>query len=267
VQFAAAITSIDDAGNRSTLSNIVVLSTPGIPPGPVAGLEVVNAAATATSIRLRWVAPPDDAGDNTSGPADRYDLRCSTSNILDLATFNGLPKIQAGPIPAQPGTVQIFDVPGLANDTLYYCGILAFDDAGLMSHSGQAVQGSTTDEIPPGPVSGLEVVNAAATATSIRLRWVAPPDDAGDNASGPVDRYDLRCSTSNILDLATFNGPPKIQAGPIPAQPGTVQIFDVTGLASGTLYYCGILAFDDAGLMSHSGLAVQGSTVAALGPS
>ncbi|MGH9460645.1 MAG: discoidin domain-containing protein [Vicinamibacteria bacterium] len=267
VQFAAAMTSIDDAGNRSALSNIVVLSTPGIAPGPVTGLEVVNDAATGSSIRLRWVAPPDNAGDNSSGLVARYDLRCSTSPILDLATFNGLPKIQPGPIPAQPGTVQIFDVPGLANDTVYYCGILAFDDAGLMSHSGQAVLGRTADVLEPGPVSGLQVVNAAATSTSIRLRWVAPPDDAGDNSSGPVARYDLRCSTSPILDLATFNGLPKIQPGPIPAPPGTVQIFDVSGLAHDTLYYCGILAFDDAGLMSHSGQAVQGRTAGALPPS
>jgi hypothetical protein len=87
----------------------------------------------------------------------RYDVRCSTGPIPDLATFNSLTKIEPGPTPREPGEIQIFDVPGLANQTTYYCGVLAFDDADLMSHSGPAVQGSTLDAIAPGQVTGLQV--------------------------------------------------------------------------------------------------------------
>jgi hypothetical protein len=155
--FWVAIKSSDELANISDLSNVVKVSTPGIPPGPVSGLQVVGAAATGTSIRLQWIAPPDDAGDNSSGPVARYDVRCSTSPIPDLATFNSLPTIEPGPIPGQPGQTQIFDVPGLANQTTYYCGVLAFDDADLMSHSGTAVQGSTLDAIAPGQLTGLQV--------------------------------------------------------------------------------------------------------------
>jgi hypothetical protein len=51
----------------------------------------------------------------------------------------------------------VANVPGLANQTTYYCGVLAFDDADLMSHSGTTVQGSTLDAIGPGQVTDLEV--------------------------------------------------------------------------------------------------------------
>ncbi|MGH9463692.1 MAG: discoidin domain-containing protein [Vicinamibacteria bacterium] len=154
--FWVAIKSSDELANVSALSNVVKVSTPGTPPGPVSGLHVVGAAATGTSIRLQWIAPPDDAGDPSSGPVARYDVRCSTAPIPDLAAFNSLPT-KHGPVPRQPGETQIFDVPGLANQTTYYCGVLAFDEADLMSHSGTAVQGSTLDAIAPGQVTGLQV--------------------------------------------------------------------------------------------------------------
>ena len=154
-EYAAALTSIDNAGNRSALSNVFVIPTQGIRPGPITGLQVVVAEATGTSIRLQWIEPADDVDDISSGLVDHHDVRCSTSPIPDLATFEALPTL-GGPAPVQPGNSQIFDVPNLANETNYHCGVMAFDDAGLSSDFGTTVQGSTLDTIAPNQVSSLQ---------------------------------------------------------------------------------------------------------------
>lgn len=151
-----AMKSRDENANASDLSNVLKVATPGTPPSTVTGLQVVEAAATGTSVRLQWIAPPDDAGDNSSGPVDRYDIRCSTSPIPDVATFQALPSIGIGPVPVTPGETQIFDVPGLANQTNYNCVVQAIDDAGLGSGLG-TTQGSTLDAIAPNPASELQV--------------------------------------------------------------------------------------------------------------
>ena len=154
--YAAAITSTDDAGNVSLMSNIDVVRTASIPPGAITDLQVVDAEATGTSIRLRWTAPPDNAGDNGSGPVDHYDIRCSTSPIASLAAFKTLPMI-AGPDPAAPGSTEEFDVPNLNNQTNYFCGVLAVDHTAVESGLGSTDSGSTLDVIPPDPVGNLNV--------------------------------------------------------------------------------------------------------------
>ena len=154
--YSAAMTDTDDAGNTSVMSNIVVVRTASIPPGSVTDLQVIGGLATGTSIHLRWTAPPDNVGDNGSGPVDHYDIGCSTSPIANLTAFKALPML-AGPNPAAPGSTENFDVPNLDNQTNYHCGILAVDHTGVESTFGSTVSGSTLDEVAPNPVGNLAV--------------------------------------------------------------------------------------------------------------
>ena len=152
-----AIKTRDDLGNVSGLSNVAMVSTPGNPPGTPTALQVVDPQATGSSIRLQWIAPPDNDGDNSSGPVADYDVRCSTSPIPGVATFEALAEIDFGATPiVGPGLTQIFDVPGLANGTNYHCSVLAVDQAGLKSGLPNPVQGGTLDEIAPNQVSNLQ---------------------------------------------------------------------------------------------------------------
>ena len=154
--YSAAITSTDDAGNVALMSNIVEVTTASIPPGAITDLQVVDGLATGSSIHLRWTAPPDNEGDNGSGPVDHYDVRCSTVAIPNLATFKTLPML-AGPAPSAPGNTEDWDVPNLDNQTNYFCGVLAVDHTAVESGLGSTDSGSTLDVIAPDPVGNLNV--------------------------------------------------------------------------------------------------------------
>jgi len=150
MQIAAAMTSIDDAGNRSPLSNIVVLSTPGIPPGAVKSLRAFNPGAT--SVELDWTAPGDDG--NQGGPASSYDLRYSKQPI-DADNFDQATQVDNEPVPAAPGTKQSLVVDGLASNTTYYFAIRSRDDAGNLSLLSNVVSRATLDGTAPAPITDL----------------------------------------------------------------------------------------------------------------
>ena len=170
-----AVKTEDESSNVSQLSNVIQASTPGSPPGPITGLQVLNGLATGSSITLEFVEPPNDAGDNGSGPVDHYEVGCSTSAINGVGDFEALAPFGPGPSPVNPGNTLAFEVTGLANQTTYSCAVRAVDPGGLMSALSAVVLANTLDKVAPAQVSNLSV-GFASTPVSLTV----------ENSSGAI---------------------------------------------------------------------------------
>jgi len=171
--YVAMLTS-DEVPNVSALSNVASRTTnppasDSTPPAAVTNLAVVS--ATYSGVTLSWAAPGDDG--SGGGPATSYDVRYSNS-IITSANFNAAIGAVGEPVPGQPGTLQLFTVPGLATNVTWYFAL------------------RTADDIPN--VSGLSnVVNAvipnatpeANLRTSLVLHVMAPAPQACTRADLP----------------------------------------------------------------------------------
>ncbi|WP_455393163.1 fibronectin type III domain-containing protein [[Eubacterium] cellulosolvens] len=98
------------------------------------------------------------------------------------------------------------------------------------------------DNTPPGAVNDLIATNA--TTNSITINWTAPADNGSSAASGPVQSYDIRYSTSNI-NLGNWASATQCPGLPTPASPGTKQNYTITGLSSATQYYIALRSQDE----------------------
>lgn len=87
------------------------------------------------------------------------------------------------------------------------------------------------DTIAPAAVTDLNA--SSITSTSVVLGWTAPGND--DNF-GQAASYDIRYGTSTITD-ANWDSVTQATGEPAPLPAGTVQLFTVSGLNSGTTYY------------------------------
>ena len=123
----AAMTSIDDAGNRSLLSNIVFLATPGVPPAVITNLRAFS--PTKTSVELDWDAPAEDGP--SGGKVTSYEVRYSESPI-GAGNFASAMLVtdEVPPTPQDPGTTQSMTVNNLSPTTDYYFAIISRDDVG-----------------------------------------------------------------------------------------------------------------------------------------
>jgi len=98
------------------------------------------------------------------------------------------------------------------------------------------------DLTPPGTVADLTVTNR--TVDSLTVNWTAPADNGSIIASGPVQNYDIRYSTSDIT-LGNWASATLCTGEPTPATPGTSQGFKITGLNEATLYYIALRSQDE----------------------
>ncbi|MDH5179034.1 MAG: right-handed parallel beta-helix repeat-containing protein [Gammaproteobacteria bacterium] len=78
---------------------------------------------------LTWTAPGDDG---TSGTANRYDIRYSTT-IITAGNWAGAIPVNNTPSPQVPGSLEQITVPGLSPNTTYYFAIKTADEAGNVS--------------------------------------------------------------------------------------------------------------------------------------
>jgi glucose/arabinose dehydrogenase len=152
-------------------------------------------------------------------------------------------------------------------DTPYYISSFGEDENGEL-YLADYVGGSIyqiqyiPDSLVPGDIMGL----TAATGTcngSVNLSWTAPPDDAGNNSSGPVTSYLVRYSTSAILNETDWNNATIVSSDlPTPVAPGMTQTMTVSGLIPGTLYYFAVRAQDEES--NQSAFSTVSATVQAL---
>lgn len=143
-------------------------------------------------------------------------------------------------------------------------------------------RGQVFDILPPGNVTGLNVVTALTSANSVTLTWTAPADDGLE--FGTVAGYRIKVSeqkigpndfnsptapgTKGVIDTdpaaprnpdgspvstVISKGPPAISVTFDPdstglAPPGQFQKATIVGLRSDTTYHFAVAAFDDASL-------------------
>ncbi len=94
-----------------------------LPPSTIT--DFVADSVTATTVSLSWTAPGEDWDE---GIAYIYQLRYSTTQT-DIQTWTGGHLASGLPLPDTAGTIQLFTVTGLTEDSLYYFGIRTQDNS------------------------------------------------------------------------------------------------------------------------------------------
>ena len=157
-----ALQAADDANNVSALSNVVSATTGSTQPKtdttpPAKIVNFTPSVVANTSIEFIWKAPGDDG---TVGTATSYQIRYSTQEIKDDATWNTATVAPNPPLPAPVGTAQTYTLSNLVQGTLYYAAIKATDDASNTSSLSNMVRVQTTGGTPitdPTLVSQIEI--------------------------------------------------------------------------------------------------------------
>jgi len=207
------------------------------PPANVTNLAA--ASPTTSSLTLTWTAPGDDG---TTGQAQIYDLRYSTSPITSQNWANST-QVSGEPFPKPPGQNESMLVSGLAAGTTFYFAIKTGDEVPNYSDLSNVASGSTVasggDTTPPAAVSTLAV--STSTATTATLTWTATGDDG---SSGKATTYDLRYSTS-LINASNFASATQVSGEPAPKTSGSPETFTVTGLTQGTTYYFALKVADE----------------------
>jgi chitodextrinase len=241
-----ALRAIDAAGNTGPISASVLgrtLDAPDTLP-PVAVEDLAAVESDTTSILLRWTAPNDDRGRCAS-----YQLRYARSAIVDETTWQGATPVTPVPPPADPDVIELHEVAGLDPATSFAFAIRSSDAAGNLSPLSNLLW-ADTDSIPgvgledttaPAPISDLS--GEPLDESTVRLTWTAVGDD---EQIGRAASYDLRRALSTI-DSTSWASSTSIAIAVIPASPGGVETFDVSGLTPDTDHHLALRAQDEAG--------------------
>lgn len=216
------------------------------PPASVS--DLATSAPTSTSIALTWTAPADDGSAGTASTA--YDVRYSTSPIVDDAAFAAATAATGIPSPGTPGTMETMTVTGLTASTTYHFAIKASDEVPNTSALSNVPTDSTmpADAIPPADI--LDLAAGSPTPSSIALTWTAPGDDG---VAGTATSYDIRYSSSPILTDTDYASAIVVGPTPAPSLTGTPESFTVAGLSPLTTYHFAIKTADE--IPNTSGLS------------
>jgi hypothetical protein len=233
-----AIKSTDIVGTVSALSNApvsaVTLPMDVTPPAQITTLAAPNVKPNYAV--LTWTAVGDDG---VTGLANDYDFRYSTSPIVDDTTFAAATRIVTLGTPKAPGQQETFTIHGLTPSTAYWFAIKACDEVPNWSTLSNVVTFTTlaADTFAPNTITNLSV--STAQIHGVFLTWTAPADVGTAGMAG----YDIRYSTSAIDD-GNWASATQVTGEPMPAAPGTTEIFAVTGLNPSTTYYFAMKSFD-----------------------
>lgn len=131
-------------------------STDATPPAAI--LDLATSQITPSTVRLTWTAPGDD---DTTGTADRYDIRYSTGEITE-ANFTGAIAVADPPPPFTAGTAQSLVVSGLFPGTPYTFALKAADEVPNWSGLSNAPHVTTVANAAP----EIDTLTVSATATA-----------------------------------------------------------------------------------------------------
>lgn len=116
---------VDNAGNIGATSLVKVI-TDVLSPETISDLGVT--ASTYNSATLQWTAPGNDGALSTTRSSS-YDVRYSTADITDDATFNAATVVENVPAPKPVGETESLEVLGLDPSTPYYFAVKTKDEA------------------------------------------------------------------------------------------------------------------------------------------
>ena len=214
VHFTVAAVNVRGTGAFSASSNTITPVAAATAPGaPAIGTAT---AASNSSVTVRWTAPA------TGGSA----ITGFSVRVLDAAN------VQVGVLrPAAAGTTSLV-VTGLTPGAAYHFTVTATNAIGTGTAS--ASSNTVTLVVPGAPVVG---VAAAASATSITVRWTAPAV-----TGSAITGFSVR-----VLNAAN------VQVGILrPAAAGTTSLL-VTGLTTGVAYHFTVTASNGVGTGAASG--------------
>jgi dipeptidyl aminopeptidase/acylaminoacyl peptidase len=193
VTYYFALESVDDAGNRSDLSNIAFATTRADTIAPAAAADFAIESFTGRTATLTWTSPGDDGMD---GVARAFELRYS-ENEITAENFEDATVFPDVPAPGQPGQVISATVSGLEPLSEHYFAL------------------RTADEVPNW--SSLSPVVRIETSSSWQLTF----SPEGETASDP----DWSPDGSTIVFRGTRNG--RADLFLIPAEGGnTTELTD-----------------------------------------
>ena len=240
-----AMRTSDATGEVSELSNIVdVMTEDLLLPEHITDLAYVG--GTDTSVTLSWTAPDDR---RSGGRVVRYDIRYAEDRDT-LARWDRANRVRHSLVPNAAGATEAITIEDLAPNHRYYVAITSIDHRGEESVVSNVVAASTTDTIPPQPVTDLSVANT--TEHAVTLSWTVHADDAMHDTP---ESYELRYSpepiTETTWEMATIVQ--SLQA----AEPGSLMRYTIDGLQENTRYHVALRAIDFQGNVSPlSNLAV-----------
>ncbi len=166
-----ALVTVDEAGNRSVLSNVAQATTLAssdlVRP---ASVPVTLVATTAGSVTVRWTEVGDDS---LTGLVTAIELRWSYAPIGEAQWASAQP-VSGVPAPSGPGTVQQVTIVGLDRSRDVYVAARARDDVNRVSAIAPAlVVPHLLDTAPPSAPTG---VAAVVEASGVRLQWDPNPE-------------------------------------------------------------------------------------------
>lgn len=128
-----------------------------IPPADVGNLT--TGATTANSIDLTWTAPGDDG---TTGYASQYDIRYSSSGIIDTEEkWKDATECTGEPSPSSAGSLEIFTAPGLSPSTTYHFALKTADEVPNWSEISNSPSGTTKE-------AGAQTIHVSAIDMSLK---------------------------------------------------------------------------------------------------
>ncbi|MBL92101.1 MAG: hypothetical protein CMH56_09880, partial [Myxococcales bacterium] len=194
-----AIKAIDESGNVSPISNVVMASTADVAPSVITSLSVTHAGIG--EITLQWNSTGDDG---ITGLADHFDLRYSTASITSDNWASAF-EITGEPVPAGYGVSQNMTVSALSDDTVYYFALKTVDERGNASALSNVVSGQTQDVAPPSDVTTLVAQPPLGDGSVIEIT-TATVTSTYSSAWQSVNLFDGDASTSWATEMAVEAG-------------------------------------------------------------
>ncbi len=256
-----AIKAIDNAGNQSTISNVVEALTEEAPDdiAPAAITDLTVGGTSNTTANIRWTAPGDDGNEGT---ASSYILKIHTEPITD-GNWNEIDAIDTAITPQSAGSQESFIVTNLEPSTSYWFGIKAQDEAQNISNLSNIAQGLTESEKDTSAPSAITDLSAQPQDENILLQWTATGDDG---AVGTASYYHIAVSLDPITD-SNWDDATLLNNPPLPEPSGTQQQYGFTSAIPNTVYYFAIKAFDEAGNSSTLSNVASAEVVDDIAPS
>jgi PKD repeat protein len=230
--YTVALTVTGPGGsNTKSVPGFITVTTAADTQAPTVPSGLTGAAASSTSVSLRWNASTDNVG--VTGYQIHRCVGSTCSNFTQIATASGTSYTDNG-------------VSGGPAGTTYNYAVKAFDAAGNVS----AFSGFTSVPVPAAPDSTPPTAPSSLTASAsgsstINLNWTAATDNVG------VTGYRIeRCSGAGctaFTQVATATG----------------TTYSNTGLTASTSYSYRVRAVDAAGnLGAYSPVASAATTAA-----
>ncbi len=252
-----AVMAYDDGNNSSGLSNVVsATTTQDVPPAAVTDLSAPAGSISKTSVQIAWTATGEDG---TNGTASSYDLRYSTSPIVDMTAFGAATPVTGLPAPQGSGTAEQVTVSGLTAGSTYNFALVVYDAANQASGLSNVVSVQTLVDSVPAAVTDLMACSSCITRESLQLNWTATGEDG---TIGMATSYDLRYSTGEITDMASFNAATPVTGVSSPQPAGSTEAFTLTGLTAGTTYNFALVVYDAIGQASPLSNVAVATTLA-----